>query len=351
MASRKKVNAETAPQPTELPAGLGLNEVGGKNPAPIDDLPPDDAVLSPKEVKQNAQAETESYNRRDYAPSKSVVDRLNALPKEEIKKEIGLDIDFLMKNTKKYGVLEALAFNSFTPPVNVYIGMGHEKRRRELATVRIWNMPAMEGREAKWGYEMHHVGLKYKLDENGQQILKNGKPEMAYDRNPIKPGDILSYDGVELKSDQVDRLRLTGNLGEPLPGLGFNNQPTYTVISVDPYNNHELVGVKSTTVAARLERMPEYKFRDREGAEHVYPLTPRAIGELSLGRGVWLKANPQVAGEKDIFVQYNAATDRLQTATSYEQAKRREREVKHTEEQSRNIARQQTQEISAGQHL
>ncbi len=351
MASRTKAAAaaDAVPQQPEFPAGLEPNGLDGKFSGPMDDLPGDDAVLSPEETRKNAQAESESYNRREYFPSDTVVNRLNALPKEDIKKEIGLDIDYMMKNTKKYGMLEALAFGTFTPPVNVYVGMGHEKRRRELATIRIYNLPAAPGREAKWGYEMHHVGLKYKVDENGQQIMKNGKPEMVYDRNPIKPGDIISYNGVELKPDQVDRLRLTGNLGEPLAGLDFSNKPTYTVLSVDPYNNHELVGVKSTTIAARLERMPEFKFRDKEGNNHAYELDSRTIGELSLGRGVWLK--PSTPTDKEIYVQYNAATDRLQTATSYEQAKRKEREVKHVEEQTRSVARQQTQEISAGQHL
>jgi len=350
MAKQVNKKPEEAPQVQAAPVmPEGVNIEGLGNEARFDDFPPDDATLSPEETRKNAQAEAEAYGRREYAPSPVVVERLNALPKDEIKKEIGLDIDYLMRSTKRYGLLEALAFGTFTPPVNVYVGMGHEKRRRELATVRLWNMPAQAGQEARWGYEMHHVGLKYKLDENGQQIFKNGKPELAYDRNPIKPGDILSYNGVELKPEQVDRLRLTGNLGEPLAGLDFNNKPTYTVLSVDPYNNHELIGVKSSSIAARLAKMPEYKFRDKDGIDHVYPLNERAQGELSLGRGVWLK--PENPADKDIFVQYNAASDRLQTATSFEQAKRKEREIKHDVEQTRNLERQQTQELAPGMHL
>lgn len=353
MATRTtKKNAEAAPQAAapQMPDGLNLQGLGGGAPN-LDDFPADDAKLAPEQAKAQAaaQAETEAFARREYTPSPAVMERLNALPKDDIKKEIGLDIDFMIRNTKKYGTLEALAFGTFTPPLTVYIGMPHEKRRRELATVRIWNMPAQQGQEAKWGYEMHHVGLKYKLDENGHQIMKNGRPEMAYDRNPIKPGDILTYNGVEMKPEQVDRLRLTGNLGEPLVGLDYNNNPINTVISVDPYNNHELIGVKSTAIKARLEKMPEYKFRDREGVDHVYKLSDKAIGELSLGRGVWLK--PETAGDKDIFVQYSASADRLQTATSFEQAKRKEREVKHNETQAQNLEKQQTQEMSAGMHL
>lgn len=352
MATRVTINPEAEPQQAaapQMPDGLDLNGLGNSAGPDLSDFPADDANLSPEQEQQNAQSETESFSRKEYAPSPAVVDRLNALPKDEIKKEIGLDIDFMMKNTKKYGTLEALAFGTFTPPLTVYVGLGHEKRRKELATVRLWNMPAREGREAGWGYEMHHVGLKYKLDEKGNQIMKNGKPEMVYDRNPIKPGDILHYNGKELSSEQVDRLRLTGNLGEPLAGLDFNNKPSFTVISVDPYNNHELIGVKASSIAARLEKMPEYKFRDKEGVEHVYPISERLRGELSLGRGAWLK--PQTPGDKDIFVQYSAAEDRIKLATSYEQAKRRERDVKHNEAQAQNIKQQETQEMSVGVHL
>ena len=355
MAKKVNINEEQVQQPQaapEMPAGLGMAPQGAPAEPNLDDFPADDAELSPEqraEQQRAAQAETESFGRRDYTPSQGVLDRLNAFPKDELKKETGIDIDFMIKNTKRYGTLEALAYGTFTPPITVYVGMGHEKRRKELATVRIWNMAAQPGQEARWGYEMHRVGLKHKLDENGQPIYKNGKPELAYDRNPIKPGDILSYNGIELKPEQVDRLRLTGNLGEPLPGLDFNNKPTYTVLSVDPYNNHELIGVKSSSIAARLEKMPEYKFRDKDGVEHVYPLDKRTIGELSLGRGTWLK--PKTPGDKDIYVQYNAASDRLTTATSFEQAMRKERELRHNEGQARAIQRQQTQEISVGQHL
>lgn len=355
MAKKVNINDEAAQQPQvapEMPVGVGMAPQAGAPEPPLEDLPGDDAVLSPEqraEQQKAAQAEAESYGRREYAPSQNVLDRLNAYPKDDLKKETGIDIDFLIKNTKRYGILEAMAYGTFTPPITVYVGMGHEKRRKELATVRLWNVPAQPGQEAKWGYEMHRVGLKHKLDDNGQPIYKNGKPELAYDRNPIKPGDILSYNGQELKPEQVDRLRLTGNLGEPLSGLDFNNRPMFTVISVDPYNNHELIGVKSSSIAARLEKMPEYKYRDKDGVDHVYPLDKRTIGELSLGRGVWLK--PQNPSDKDIFVQYNAASDRLTTATSFEQAMRKEREIRHAEGQAREIQKQETQDIKPGMHL
>lgn len=221
--------------PEDLPEGLDVENLVAGKPAQKEPAP--------------RRTGTGTGAAKEYSPSEYTVEKLNKLPKEEIKKALGIDIDFLVKNVKKYGILEALAAGEYTPqPITVNFG-NNRYAPKIKAVVRIYPLD----KDPKWGCEIHPVTMKYEVDGEGKLRLdENGKHVMTYDRNPLKEGDILSYDGKPLSGEEMDHLRLTGNLGEPKRGFNSEGEEINTLISVDPWNNHELCTTNSKVVRARL---------------------------------------------------------------------------------------------------
>lgn len=285
-----------------------------------------------------------------YSPSPKVLERLNKMPKPEIKEKYGIDIDELIKTEKRYGVLEALAYGDQTPrPIHIRIPVPGTFAIDTLATVRLKYAFYAENGEAKMFMDnIHRVALKYDVDENGNIIKEaSGKPKMVYDRNPIKEGDIIKWGGKELTKEQTDALRLTGHLGEALPDTLRDGTPTQIILSVDPYNNHELIAVDSSSVSKVLKAKPEFKIKGADGESTTFTLTPRQIGDLSLGRSVWL-------GDKEtgtVCVQYNAATRRLERTTDLKSALRKERELKEQNRAAKAEAKTKAENVKVGQKL
>lgn len=315
----KKVRLEE----TDLPLGTNLNEE------------------VPANEKTPSQAAAQRGARKDYAPAKDVLDRLDRLPKDEIKKELGLDIDYLVRTTKTRGTLEALAYGSFTKPVDLTLKTAHGARIRTKATVRIYSFS-----NGDWRPEIHPVRLKEKVDKEGRPVVsEDGRPVMTYDRNPITRQEVddlranpgrespIEFNGKGLTADQLDRLRLTGNLGEAVQGTNMKGERISTVISVDPYNNHELCAISEGTLAKRLKEKESFVYTDDKGERREVQLNEKMRGELALGRGVW---GTDDKGQNK-YIQYNTATERLEIARNYEYEVKKERNAS----QAMNVGQQQ----------
>ena len=303
-----------------------------------------------QEPEQDMPEFSTGSNKREYSTSAATLDRLNKMPKEALKDRFGIDIDALIKSEKRYGVLEALAYGDQTPrPIHIRIPIPGTHAIDTLATVRLVNsFIGKEGKPVIFMDNIHRVSLKYDVDENG--VVKkdnNGQPKMVYDRNPIKEGDIVKWGGKELSKEQTDALRLTGHLGEPFPDKTRKGEPIQLILSVDPFNNHELVSVDCAYVSKTLKAKPEFKVKGADGETITFDLTNAQIGDLSLGRGVWV-------GDKErgnYHVQYNAATRRLEKTPDLKSAQKQERELKEKTREAKAAAKAVAENMKVGQKL
>lgn len=317
-----------------------------------EDLDFDKLAQGPAIEPETEETATESKSAsREYKPSEKTLERLNKMPKEALKERFGIDIDELIKTEKRHGVLEALAYGDQTPrPIKVRIPIPGTRAIDTLATVCLkYAFYGKDNEPVIFMDNIHPTKLKYDVDENGViKLDKNGEHKMVYDRNPIKEGDIIRWGGKELSREQTDRLRLTGHLGEAVSCKGKDNAPISVLLSVDPYNNHELVAVDASYVSKTLKANPEFKLKGPDGDTLTIPLTSRQIGDLALGRNVWI-------GDKgdgsQCNVQYNAATRRLEKTVDYEYAKRQERAAKEKENLAKAIAKDNAENIKVGNHL
>ena len=324
---------------TDLPMGVDLT----------DEAP----VNTPQAKKQSqpsqaAQQQGRPSQNEEYAPRQDVLDRLNSLPKDEIKKEIGLDIDYLIRTARSYGTLEALAFGSYTKPVDLVLKTDHGAKLPIKGTVRLYAFA-----DGEWFYEIHPVTLKNKLDKDGKQVYDaDGLAVKTYDRNPITKDEVdalrthpemkasIEINGKPLSADQMDRLRLTGNLGDAVNGTNKEGKKTTAVYSVDPYNNHCLCSLSENTIIRRLSSKDSFTYTDAQKQTHTIPLTEKMKGELALGHGVWGTDDQG----KDKYLQYNAAKERLELSVEYEYALKRERS------QEQGVVQQQAQVQTQSTH-
>lgn len=278
--------------------------------------------------------------KNEYAPSQATLDRLGKLPKDDIRKELGLNIDELIKTTKKRGVLEALAYGDFTRPVDLELRTEHGARIKTKATVRIY---AFENGD--WRPEVHPIlPLVEKVNPDGKKV-------MTYNRNPITEEDVknqtISFNGKRLSSEQIDRLRLTGHLGDPIIGTNMRGESVTTIVSVDPYNHHELCTVSENSIRNRISAQDGYVYTDDNNQRRTIPLDDKMKGELALGHGVWGKDD--LGNNK--YLQYNAATSRIELSVEYSYAVKMERSKKEaknvTQTQSATVKNNQAKGVGA----
>lgn len=337
MPVQQKEQAEAAKKAaaTKAPKGFDAGAF-----VPEEDLPEFTVVTN--EEKEKPQVGEKVV--KDYAPSERVLNALEKLPKDDLKSELGLDIDYLIKNTKRYGVLEGLAFGSFTTqPVFINPRRAeHQKFGRGgfFASVRISAWTGEDG-QMKWNYEVHPVKMvrRFVRDEKGELIKNNdGSYRSTYeiDNNPLQPDEVLSIDGKPLSPEQMNQLRLTGMLCELHSTIGFNHMPVNELVDVNPLNNHELIRKNADLVAKRLNRDPHFKFKGV-----TYDLSPRQIDAIVMRKGCWL-------GEKTnaVFVQYDCAQEKLVPAVSYDRAVKAQLEQNKGKQQGE--AQEQTQSKSKG---
>ena len=238
------------------------------NTSNISDLPEaisidgiDKAVQTPAGRGEAAQEQQRpAQSQQAYRPSEYTVRELDRLPKDDIRKTLGIDIDTLVQSTRRYGILEALAAGEWTPePIPIYNG-----GVKSLATVRIYRLD----REPGWDCEVHKVNLAYAKDKDGRPYMNaNGNYVTEVYRNPLQKGVCLMYNGKPFTPEEMDQLRLTGHLQEPKRGVNRNGEEISTIISVDPWNNHEICRTSSKVVRNRL--CPAIYTRDESGRDII----------------------------------------------------------------------------------
>lgn len=338
---------------TDIPANLDIESIAQK----MEEQPD-----MPEMEEQPSQKKPSSKGTsKDYAPNEKVLERLNAMPKAEIKAETGIDIDYLIKNTRKYGVLEAIAYGRFTPtPVMMMPKGSHQKGAKiepKYATVRINVFTDKTTGEQKWNWEPHPVNLVPKFDKEGQPVMDaDGKQQMTYERKKLQPGEIVTIETynalgkkngrMELSKEQSDRLRLTGNLGSPIVTYDRDMNPVQTVYSVDPYDNHYLVGVSVDALRKRLEKEQVFKYADKEKVVHEILLDDRDRKALAVGAHIWKED-----GGKNIGIQYNTFTGRLERCNSYENALRNEVSKKQEASNAKSLEQSRQQNVAEGKSV
>lgn len=297
-------------------------------------------------AKTPSQSPTPSQQVPAYKPTELTMQKLTALPWKEITSELGIRLEDLLKNTKHYGTLEALAYGRFTEPLGFYIQRGHEQPRREMGTIRLYTFKNAEG-QTDWGYEIHPVKFRQKLDEAGNAIMKDGEPVVEIDRNPLvaRYDDVtglyvkdseesLTYKKHPLTQEQVRHLRLTGNLGEPFTTVGFKGEQVKELLSVDPYNKHRLVAVRADAVRARYNARPEVVLK---GGDTV-TLTKDNVTAIADGLSVWAKS----AKGKDCCLQYDSYEGKVRQVRSYEMCCREDVRKEVTNGQQKGQAQSQS---------
>lgn len=304
-------NAAAAQQP-QVPDGIA-----------IDNIPEDMPAEIAGETPQEGQSGETPYK---YIPSAKTIEKIDAFPYwDQVKERFGIDIVKLKAETNKYGVLEGLAYGSFTTePLRLRIRMPNQKSVSGFFTVRLFTNPTT----GDWGIETHKVGLKYAKDKDGQFIQKpDGKYKMTFDRNRLEEGDVVQYNGEFLTKEDVDHLRLTGTLGRLFESTDFNGKTTISVLCVDPYNNHEVVALSSDVIARRLSTANGRIFKDNG---LVYELSLKDAGELAHGHIVEVSAKDKP--DSHVFLKYDTAAGKLVKTVTYEYALKRELERKEKEE-------------------
>lgn len=340
---KNKQNANAAKQAEMANAPEGF-EV--KAFVPGEDMPEFDVEKeTPGEEPEKVQKE-----QKEYKPSDAVVEILNKFPKDEIKKELGLDIDYLIKNVKQRGILENLAYGQFTSrPVRVFPrGPEHQKFVRNggmYASVRIGQWTDKDG-NVKWNYETHECKTveKFVLDKDGNyEKSVNGTPKVTrvFDRNALEPGEVLAFDGKYLTPDQMDQLRLTGMVCDLITTTDAEHKPVNVMLEVNPLNNHELISKSASVIAERIGRAPEFKYKGT-----TYKLSSTQIDNIVKRKGAWI-------GERgsQIFVQYSAVQNKLVIATNFERAKREELEKTVSESRAQGEAQTQEQTQRRGSYM
>lgn len=282
----------------------------------------------------------------EYKPAEATIKKLDDLPWEEIKQELGIDKQQLIRQCHHYGPLEAFAYGRFGEPMQLHISAGHQKPIDKFGTIRLYTYKNREG-EKTWGYEIHPVILRPKRDADGNIVMNGDKEAMEVYCNPLtatrdKDGNIveekLVYNRRELSQEQVRHLRLTGNLGEPLRTKGFDGQDMDILLSVDRYNNHHLIAANCAVIRARYSAHPVVQLK---GGDTVQ-LTEKQVNGIADGESIWVETKK---GSK-ICIQYDCHEARVRPATDYDYALRKEQQESVKEKASRTQDQSQAQAVS-----
>ena len=323
-----------AAQPTAVPPGIDIDN--------IPDMPEEIASSAPRQETESKEGQKQRGEYK-YEPSAKTLQKLDSFKHwDEVKEKFGIDIERIKQDARRYGVLEGLAYGSFTTePLFLTIKADKQKSIKDFFTVRLYTNPE----NGDWGIETHRVGLKYKKDKDGNYVNKpDGTPAMTFDRNEIKEGDAVKYNGNYLSKEEVDHLRLTGTLGRALQSTKFNGQTVLTVLCPDPFNQHELIGLSSEVIRARLFTPNGRIFKD---SGLTFEPTDKQLGELAVGKIVEVSATED--NSKKRFLMYDTAQGSIRKTVSYEYALKKELARKEQEDLGRKLAKEQSQSKSQAQ--
>ena len=325
--ARTVEGAQAVPAEAQMiPPGIDIDNIPGEAPA------------------TQAQAQDSGKKREyKYEPSAKTLQKLDEFKFwPQVKERFGLDIAELKKNADRYGLLEGLAYGNFTTePVFLKIKAENQKTIKGYFTVRLYTNPETHD----WGIETHRVALKYKKDKDGN-FVRNDKGEimMTFDRNELKEGDAVMYDGRYLSKEDTDHLRLTGCLGKVLQSVKFNGDPVMTLLCPDPWNQHEVIGLSVDTVRKRLFTANGRIFKD-DGL--TFEPSDKQLGEIAFGKVVEVAAKEDPSKKR--FLMYDTAQGGMRKTVSYEYALKKELARKESEALGRKLVKEQTQTQSQSQ--
>ncbi len=264
---------------------------------------PKQEILNPQATNLSEKKGESASNGRPYRPSDWVVNRVSSLPfKNDLKRIYGLDLDQQVQNPKCYGILEQIATGNHTLfPVKLTINLKEELKKRIIDskrteegfneqalskqldswlpdlgnesgfyTFRVWWIP----NTPKWGVERHEAKLGYKLDEKNEVIHdQTGRESLTWDKNELTEVSVIYYRGNALKKDQMDHLRLTGTLGEPIEDTTINGQKNPVILLVNEYNNEKVIPITvqfyKTQFEGKMQGKGEFYMNDE-----IYCINP-----------------------------------------------------------------------------
>lgn len=245
------------------------------------------------EAYAQQQAASTQNNSRYQGPSKWALDRIAKIPaeiKSELKRIYSIDIDALVKDQKKYGIVEMIAGNNFTlypEPLEINVtehlkkelssGSGSPQEtlswipnlgtQKGFYTFRFWMIPS----SGQWGVKLHEAKLGLMLNDEAEAVVKeDGTEKMTWNRNELGINDALRYQGKYLSKDQMDHLRLTGTVGELVKKTQPSGSESYVCLYVDDYNNHELIEFSSEYIKLQLESKMKDTMGSVEGGSIFY---------------------------------------------------------------------------------
>lgn len=274
----------------------------------------------------------------EYRPSDWTIDRINRLPKDEIKKEFGIDLDKLVGSVKRYGVLEDIASGQYTrEPIFVTERIGHKRPSTYYALVKI--IPPVEktvdGKVVSydWSVETRPVNLKYKLDEKGNRQYKpNGQPELYREHRQLTKADVIERvpgdPDTRLTPEEQDQVRLLGVIEKDIRSKGsFTPQVWYA----NEFDRSVLVPVNVDYMKKRLDAK-NGKGIYYEGKEAVeFTFGERERNEFLQGHGAFVKD----AKGRDKYIRYNGITERFSPSVTLDKALAAERRAEEREQKVR----------------
>lgn len=249
------------------------------------------------------------------------------------------------QESKSLYTLKAIAYGDWTGPISTFIPYGSFSRGTKIkgySNIRVYSYTDADNKY-RFGYEAHNVALKQasqvSIGPDGKPVHtllfdENGAPKMTYDRRPLEKGEALYFGREKLDPGIIENLRLNGNGGHAVRNE-FNKR---CLISVDPYNNHEIVAKEVSVVEKMLERIDSFSWKTKDNVECTAPLTPSLKGRLADGDVIKVADR-----EKNIAttIQYDAFRGRLMRAKPYDLA------IK--EEQEKGLSNTQAQQVQQAQ--
>lgn len=301
----------------DLPEGMGI--------------PPEESVAESKAGKY------------EYKPSAKTLEKLNAMPKEDLFKEFGISLDDratvnsstgeqrvhkgLISSTREYGVLEDLAEGRYTrKPIRVIERLGHKRVAPYYALVKF--MPASADGKYDWNLETRKVDLKYKLDENGNRLRDEyGKYVLTYDKKEVRRDQIIQIgngrNAQDLTPEQHDMVRLLGVIEGVIPNENLVNQ----VWVANEYDPTVLVAVNSNYILSSLEGRLDPSTKKGQGSIWIgkerqnFTFGEREAKLWAQGKGAYVRNEK---GENK-FVRYDPLKNRFGVSVTLDVALQKDR--------------------------
>lgn len=268
--------------------------------------------------------------RKPYRPTEKVRALLEEIFVPEImemcEKSWGLNLHKLVDSVKEYGVLEALAYSQWTPPIKCYPPFNPP------GVPQYWSIRISHTKDEKTG----KVTVKYETPVPIRTMIRrdnNNVERLKFDRRTLKFSEgshsLVMYDHKHLTREQVKELLLYGTLSNPLERME-NGVKVREVVQSHPYNTERIITIPCDTLRKRMLRPENRAFKADDG--ETFDLTDTQATELSVGHIVKLGL--------DHFVRYDIMKGKVREVENPEKAKEAFSKV----EESWRVAREELKE-------